>query len=192
MEKLLSILTNHGQISGVLADTANRQYRLISSKSDSFENYNRKNTRVDVFWRDLLNGENIELFTIIKVVCCLSHGISAVERGFSINAECLFDNMRDESVVARRIVYDAIAAKGGLEHVLVSKSLILKAKNAHSLYVEDMKRRRNEEADGRAELSVKRQREAEARVLQAKKAKILEDAQREAAKLEAEIKILKK
>ena len=38
----------------------------------------------------------------------LSHGQSAVERGFSINKELLVDNLQEKSLVSQRMVYDHI------------------------------------------------------------------------------------
>lgn len=145
-----------------------------------------------MFWRNLLKDDNIELLRIIQMVCCLSHGNSNVERGFSINSECLFENMKEESVVARRQVYDAVFEKGGIDKVEIPKSLLLRSRNAHSLYVEEKERRKKEAAAGQQAAMQKRQREAEAKALQAKRSKILEDAQREAQKLEEEIHMLKK
>ena len=42
----------------------------------------------------------------------LSHGNAAVEGGFSINKELLNDNMLEETVVAQRVVFDAIRKAG--------------------------------------------------------------------------------
>ena len=38
----------------------------------------------------------------------LSHGQSAVERGFSINKKLLVDNLQEKSLVSQRMVYDHI------------------------------------------------------------------------------------
>lgn len=49
------------------------------------------------------------LIIVIKVIMILSHG-NNIERSFSVNKEkaCLWDNMKDEIVAARRIIYDAM------------------------------------------------------------------------------------
>jgi len=40
----------------------------------------------------------------------LFHGNAAVERSFSINKECLVENLLEDSLVAQRVVYDAVSA----------------------------------------------------------------------------------
>jgi len=48
----------------------------------------------------------------MKLVMVLSHGNAAVEDVFSINKELLIDNMLEETVVAQRVVFDAIRNAG--------------------------------------------------------------------------------
>jgi len=42
------------------------------------------------------------------MVLILSHGNAAVESGFSVNKELLVENMEEETIVAQRVVFDAI------------------------------------------------------------------------------------
>ena len=41
----------------------------------------------------------------------LSYGQATVERGFSINTALVVENLKEESVVSQRIVFDAIALR---------------------------------------------------------------------------------
>ena len=43
-----------------------------------------------------------DLMLIVRMICCLSHGNANVERGFLVSAECLFKNMKEESIIAHR------------------------------------------------------------------------------------------
>ena len=51
---------------------------------------------------------------VVKIICCLLHGNANVERGFSVNSECLLKNMGEQSVIGRRQVYDSILNEGGV------------------------------------------------------------------------------
>lgn len=183
LEKLLTIMIECGRITGRKGDLAASQYRAVITKTvfiDSFKNYNRSVTRLDHFWRDILGVTSSDLLDIIKMVCCLSHGNANVERGFSVNAGCLFENMQEESVVARRQVYDAVTQMGGLDKFDITKTLLLRARNAHSLYIEDLHRKKKEATETAALAAVKRKHAAEVRELELKRKKLLEDAQNEA------------
>ena len=56
-------------------------------------------------------------------------------RGFSINSQQIVENLNEESVVTQRIVYDAIAAAGGIPNVSVTKSLLCYARAARQVYM---------------------------------------------------------
>ena len=43
---------------------------------------------------------------VCSIIFVLSHGQSAVERGFSINKELLVENLQEKSLVSQRMVYD--------------------------------------------------------------------------------------
>lgn len=67
------------------------------------------------------------------------HGNADVGRGFSINEECLVENLKNDSLVAQRLVFDEIQTKGGLNKFTISKSLIFAARNASSKRIEAFK-----------------------------------------------------
>jgi len=66
--------------------------------------------RLDTFYFNLLgtDNDNSELWGIVKLVLMLSLGNASVESGFSLNSDILVDNLHEESLVARRIMYDTI------------------------------------------------------------------------------------
>ncbi|KAJ8884219.1 hypothetical protein PR048_016076 [Dryococelus australis] len=80
-----------------------------------------------------------ELGNFIKIILTLSHGNVALERGFSINKEVLIENMKEESITARKLVYDSVMNAGGVEKLQISKSLIHYAKNVRERYKEAQK-----------------------------------------------------
>ena len=64
----------------------------------------------------------------------MSHENANVERGFSINSDYLWENMKKKSLIARRMVFDSITVKGGLRNFEVSKQMILNVRNARAKF----------------------------------------------------------
>ena len=54
----------------------------------------------------------------------MSHGNTTVESGFSINGDMLVENLHEESLVAQRVVYDAIQSAGGIKSIQIDRSLL--------------------------------------------------------------------
>ncbi|CAL1672571.1 unnamed protein product [Lasius platythorax] len=122
----------------------------------------------------------------------LSHGNAAVERGFSVNKKCLVENQKEKSLIAQRIIYDTVNAKGELENFIVTKDLIHAARNAHMWYKEELARENREKRDAE-EMRDRRKRAAKVlRELEAKKRQILDDAVKETARIDDEIKVAQK
>jgi len=63
--------------------------------------------RLDTFYFNLLgtDDDNVELWSIVKLVLMLSHGNASIESGFSENSDILVDNLHEESLVVQWIVY---------------------------------------------------------------------------------------
>jgi hypothetical protein len=80
---------------------------------------------------------------IIKKVLTLSHGEAAVERGFSINKECLKDNI-DTSVISRRLVLDLIRTASGVLQVEITNSMRISCRMAHSMYKMELESKKND------------------------------------------------
>lgn len=145
LNNLCSILIDKDRLTGSEGDNVVRQFRELTSRSyvmDAMKFYNRSEKRLDHFWRDIIGQHFKDFMHVIKIICCISHGNANLERGFSVNAECLFENMREESVIARRQVYDAVLYESGIDNLQISKALLLSARNAHSRYVEYLERHR--------------------------------------------------
>jgi len=84
-----------------------------------------------------------KLLSFLKKVLILSHGNAFVERGFSIK-EVIVKNQLAKSLVAQRQIYDAIQALGGLDNIIIDKQMILKVRNARSLYKEALEETKKE------------------------------------------------
>jgi hypothetical protein len=95
-----------------------------------------------------------------------------VERSFSVNKECLIENLQEHSLIGQRIVYDAVKEnyKFDLEKLSASidKSMISYVKAASSKRKEYLKRKKNDEDVEELE---KKKMKHELAILQAQKEK---------------------
>ena len=91
-------------------------------------------TRLDVFLHGLLHQSYPELWAFCRKLLLLSHGQATVERGFSVNKEVEADNMKEDTVVAQRVICDYISVCGGVLKVPLTKELLAAAASATSQY----------------------------------------------------------
>ena len=95
------------------ADEAKTKYlRFIDTDCDLFKDkflaFDAANDCVDTLLGTFLHGQK-EYASLLKVSLfgfVLSHGQSAVERGFSANENMLVENLEYQSLIGRQVVYD--------------------------------------------------------------------------------------
>lgn len=136
-----------------------------------------------------MNGSQ-KLLNFLKKILILSHGNAFVERGFSINKEVIVENQLAKSLVAQRQVYDAIQALGGLDNIVIDKQMILKIRNARSLYNEGLKEAKKKSKTEANENLNKRRLVAEIDDLKKKRLKIIAEKQKETDLIEEKIQEL--
>ena len=111
-----------------------------------------KYRRIDEFWgkvEELVDNFGAkkypQLVTLVKCVVSLSHGNATPERGFSIN-KILLDvhgySTYEDTIVALRMVKDALNRVGGCCKFPITRGLLQKAKDARSRYDADREARR--------------------------------------------------
>ncbi|KAG8179991.1 hypothetical protein JTE90_007959 [Oedothorax gibbosus] len=92
--------------------------------------------RVDVFYYEFLsNPKYPNLWQVVKSLLLLSHGQASVERGFSINKNLLIENLKNETVVAKRVIDDHLKFIGGLKEVVITNELVISAAGARQKYM---------------------------------------------------------
>ena len=91
-----------------IADKAFEQYALMKDDMEIADIDLSKLGRLDDFYfKQLKVGKKYpELASVIMVILTLSHGQADVERGFSVNPDVLEDNIKDDSIVSKRLVKD--------------------------------------------------------------------------------------
>ena len=62
-----------------------------------------------------------ELFEVVIMVLVLSHGQAAVERGFSVNKEIEVENMKQQTLIAHRVICDHVTNVEGILNVDLNK-----------------------------------------------------------------------
>ena len=79
---------------------------------EKFASFDKLSDAVDVFLSNFLH--KIPKYKVFWKVCSiifvLSHGQSAVKRGFSNNKELVVENLQEKSLVSQRMVYDHISS----------------------------------------------------------------------------------
>ena len=75
-----------------------------------FADFDRTDQNLDVFYSKILagDGKQAALWKVVRMSLTLYHGQASVESRFSINKELLIENMEEETIVAQRIVFDAV------------------------------------------------------------------------------------
>ena len=117
-----------------------------------------KQQLIDISWRNVgpIEDESVkmkypQLFRLVKCVLSISHDNSVREQEqFSINTHLLSlhgSSIKDETIVALRMVKDYILSVGGITKVSVNKQLLSAVKSARQRYEGDLAaKRRLEEA----------------------------------------------
>ena len=132
--KLLELLVESDWITPPSADRAQNQYRLFINDDEVLkkkENFDVVQDRIDEVYLSLMEHSKYpDLEQMVKIVLILSHGNARVESGFSINEQVLETNMKENSLVAQRIVYGGVKKEGGVLQVNISKQMITDVKMA--------------------------------------------------------------
>ena len=110
-ERLLQILLNGKWCSAEACDevlTLFKGYVLEMKQNHQavFLSFNMNTDRLDEFcWNYMIDAKMWEIF---RIIFTLSHGQTAVERGFSANSKLLVENLQEKTVVASCFVYSSV------------------------------------------------------------------------------------
>ena len=109
-------------------------------------------SRLDGFYYDVIGQDKSykDLWFVIKIVLIFSHGQASAESGFSINSSIMVENLHEESLVTRRLVYDSVNSVGGIKKIdtiPISKEMLKSVKDSNRNYKIALDKRK--EADNR-------------------------------------------
>lgn len=193
IDTALEIFIDKKRLVASNADVIRREYVDLCSKksvSSKLTEFNCDRDRLDTLLSDILEKEKAGngLITFVQQMLTIFHGNAAVERSFSINKECLVENLLEDSLIAQRVVYDAVSAVGGVSNIQITKPMIHSVRNASAKRLEAAKKKITEE-DAAAN---KRKRIIdEIKQLESKKARIEQSAKDETSSLNEELKSLR-
>ena len=85
-----------------------QEFLQSECKSDLFrlKSFNREEYRLDELFFHLGIQKYKDLSYVVKIIFTLSHGRPSVERGFSISKSLVKLNMKEETILAKKIIRD--------------------------------------------------------------------------------------
>lgn len=194
---LLQVLQKANWRSASQCDSILLQYRKFVSVmkkecEQEFRSFTCATTRLDEFLLGYLEKDQEELKKVFIVVLTLSHGQSDVERGFSVNSEMEEENLKEDNLVALKIIFSELQSTPDFADYSITAGLLQSYKVARQRYHHHL----NEEKKKAAETETEQKRKAiqlDLKQVKAKRLKLTESFERmeqEATELakEAELK----
>ena len=168
-EKLCLHLVDAKWISTLCADRAETSYSTFISSMDVKQKLKEFtiDMKLDSLYMELLKN-HVEL-RVVKIIMILSHGQGRVESGFSVNEDSLAHNMKEDTLVANRMVYDGIRNEGGIFKVDINKEMLKFCRTARSAYQNALEENRKQQTAG--EKRKQDRREIQHKISAAKKVK---------------------
>ena len=101
-------------------------------------------------------SRHVELREVLKLEMILSHSNARVKSGYSANEEIIVENMSQGSLVTRRMVFDGVMNKGNISNVDVNRKMLKFVNNAHSEYVKQLEKKKEQQTSGGKKRAEKR------------------------------------
>ena len=152
-DAIVAIMYQNKRLNAKQSDAAKEQFsdflrKIVKVNKNEFLAFDFKVTRVDEFLGFYVTSNvYTEFWLVCKFIFTLSHGQSAVERGFNINNETMVDNLKEMSLTSLRSVYDEIVQHGSIRSFPIDTSLLISCKAAASKYFKDLEVKRNDDKD---------------------------------------------
>ena len=149
--KMLENLVIQERITVKEGDEAKNQYSqfmavVVPKEEEKFLSFNKFTDRLDTFFAQILPVKEYHaMWKVLKLIFCMFHGQSAVERGFSSNDEFSVPNQLESSLIALRMVHDHMRAKDAAPHdIQISKDLRKSVGKSRQRYHEYLEQHKNE------------------------------------------------
>ena len=149
---LLEILYTTQHLSGKSVEEAKTEFpkfiqEIVICHKEEFLGFDIADHRLDSFYFKFLEGKPSlsNLSEVLKMILTLSHGQASVERGFSVNKTILVENLKEESLIAQRIILDYLRANDlDVHEVQITPGLrrsVKSSRQKYGAYLEDMKKK---------------------------------------------------
>jgi hypothetical protein len=157
LKRIMHSLVNKRKFNISCCDAVLNEFSAFVDSAISNESlgaFSRKTERIDTFLYDRLAHQQqySNLWQVVKTLLLLSHGQATVESGFSINKEVEEINIAERTLIAKRIIIDAVRAAGGINKVEITPRLLISASSAYSRYeafLQDEKKKKETETINR-------------------------------------------
>ena len=157
--KLLEKLAKTKHITEREADGAKEQYRvliedIVPRNEEVFKSFCKFADRLDTFYAQFVSGKGFEcLWNVFKLVFCLSHSQSPIERGFKANKQFVVENQSEISLMALRTVQDHLSAKEVTSSTMnVTTDLCKSVKLARAQYYAHLEKKKSEQKETEKDL----------------------------------------
>ena len=201
-ESMCEYMVDTNRISTANADKAHRSWQQLTSsaefKSSAKEFAKRSgsdDSRLDYFFRSELSGkdEHEDVYNIVKRILVLSHGNAEVERGFSVNKNLIRDNLSEESLIAQRLVHQAIPTDGNkFLDVVIDKQMIGDVRMAWRRREARLEEKRLEKTQEQRDAEDKKRKRDEIQELVSKKKKMTEELKQAMKNIDVKLQDLRK
>lgn len=176
--KNTSFLTN--QSPEEYSDLIRMEYRMYQSEKLEFSDDVFDD--IEVYWsavekvKDQNGTFKFKALAVLVITClCISHGNATPERGFSINKAVLDHrtSLDEETIIALRIVKEAILLYGGILKIPITRKLLTFARNSHAAYEVFLENKRKIEEESQKENPKKRKKNSKTEEKNEKRAKLV-------------------
>ena len=147
-EKLLDSMIEYNFFNAPECDKLLTQYKSLLGliqleHEERFSEFDLKSeNRLDVLFHEIIGRkpEYNELWKFCKLIFTLSHGQSAIERGFSINKNVIETNMMEKTIIAERMICDSVRKEllkegcDNISKVNISKEMLRVCSKARVTY----------------------------------------------------------
>ena len=112
-----------------------------------FKNYKSSNTRLDEFLLGKIDEDKAELKKVIILVLTLSHGHSDIERGFSVNSDMEVENLKEENLVAMKMVHSELQTSPNIVDYPITPELMRSCKGTRQHYQQHLEDQKKKEVE---------------------------------------------
>ena len=149
-KKVISFLAASNKVREDECDMILEQYTTFLDNiplfgSDQFKTFNHSlecNRLDELLISHMRETKYSLLLKVIRLILVLSHGQASVERGFSINKQVEVENLKEQSLVAQRLLCDHVKTVGGVSNVTINNKLLVSsamARQKYELYLQEEK-----------------------------------------------------
>jgi hypothetical protein len=198
MTDLLQLFHDLGRLTSAEGDDAKTQFSELCAMANTkhkemFQTFTRDQKLAVIYGKLLaVNEKQGPLWKVVITVMTL-HSYALVESGFSVNKELLIKNMEEDTIVAQRIVFDAMRlADMDLTRINISKKMMADVRQSRAAYDSALQRKKDKQSEEEKLTSKDRKRKSMIVSLQQQKKQKLAELNSEAAAIDSKIASLQR